>query len=645
MHRYHLRLALSLVFIILSASTAAHAASVSAGAQARAIGRLRATQAVPWPWMQAAPKPHSAPVLYPVDESSDAVVVGNTVPGSRIDIYADGSWLSSGIANGYAARIFLPRPLAPGMQVAATESTSVGPLISRAVSVNMDYATYHFNNFRTGWDAYETTLTTANVASPAFGQLYTLNLDGEVLAQPLYVQQVEMPGLGTHDTLFTVTENDTAYAFDAESGAQLWTTSLVNPANGDSPVPTRNTGDCMSIVPAVGVTSTPVIDVTTGTMYVDAKIKHLHFGVPSYYHMLHAIDIHTGLDKPGSPIVVTATYPVSGHSPLVFDAQREHQRPGLLLSRGVLYVGFGSHCDLDGPDSHGWFIAYSADTLSQLAVFNGSPNRVDGFASIWGGGFAPAADFQGNIFAVTGNGIFDGTSNFGDSVVRLDSSTLHLHDFFTPYNQADLDAKDLDFGSGGVMVIPPQMSGDPQLLVAAGKGKTIYLMDSASLGGYTKGGPDKVLQAIPNGAGVKVGVEGGPAYYVTPTGTPLIFMGGGQDYLKAWALSYTPTPSLTLVDQTRTTLSGEGGTVPIVSSNLEVAGTGIVWFVDRPQQGGGNHNVGLDAFDATNLKKRLFATTVGVFGNPKGNLYSVPTVVNGRVYVSDGNQIVVYGLH
>jgi outer membrane protein assembly factor BamB len=595
--------------------------------------------------MQAAPKPRSAPVVYPVDESSDAVVVGNTVPGSKIDIYADGRWLASGIAQGYAARIFLPRPLRPGTTVAAAERTPVGQLLSRSIKANMDYATYHFNNFRTGWDAFETTLTTANVASSAFGQLYTLDLDGEVLAQPLYVQQLAIPGQGTHDTLFVETENDTLYAFDAESGAPLWTTSLANAANGDSPVPTRNTGNCMSIVPAVGVTSTPVIDVTTGTMYVEAKIKHLHFGVPSYFHMLHAIDIHTGLDKTGSPIAITATYPIPGHSSLAFDAKREHQRPGLLLSRGVLYVAFGSHCDLFGPDAHGWLIAYSADTLSQVAVFNGSPNRVDGFASIWGGGFAPAADFEGNVYAVTGNGIFDGTENFGDSVLRLDATTLHIHDFFTPFNQADLDSKDLDLGSGGVMVIPPQMAGDPQLLVTAGKGKTIYLMDSASLGGYTKGGPDRLLQSIPNAAGVKVGVEGGPAFYVTPTGTPYVYFGGGQDFLKAWALSYTPTPSLTLVSQTRTTLSGEGGTIPVVSSNLEVPGTGIVWFVDRPQQGGGDHSVGLDAFDATNLKKRLFSTVVGTFGNSKGNLYSVPTVVNGRVYVSDGNQIVVYGLH
>lgn len=594
--------------------------------------------------MQPAPKPGSAPVLYPVDQSSNAVVVGNTLPGSRVEIYADGSLLATGIANGYATRVFLKRPLLPGMQVAAVERTSLGPLVSRAVSVSVDYATYHFDNFRTGWNPYETTLTTANVASPAFGQLFTLNLDGEVLAQPLYVHQVTMPLLGTHDTLFVVTENDTAYAFDAKNGESLWTRSLVNAANGDSPVPTRNTGNCQSIVPAVGITSTPVIDVTTGTMYVETKIKHLHFGVPTYFHMLHALDITTGLDKPGSPITITATYPVPGHSPLVFNAQREHQRPGLLLVAGVVYVGFGSHCDIDGPEAHGWLIAYSADTLSQLAVFNGSPNRTDGFASIWGGGFAPAADLQGNIYTVTGNGIADGKSNFGDSVLRLDVTGLHVQDFFTPFNQVDLDSKDLDLGSGGVMVIPPQQ-GEPQLLVTAGKGKTIYLLNSAALGGYTKGGPDKVLEAIPNAAGIKVGVEGGPAYYVTPTGTPLVYFGGGQDSLKAWALSYAPSPSLTLASQTRTTLTGEGGTVPVVSSNLEVAGTGIVWFVDRPQQGGANHSVGLDAFDATNLKKRLFSTVVGTFGNPKGNLFSVPTVVNGHVYVSDGNQIVVYGLH
>ncbi|HLJ82754.1 MAG TPA: PQQ-binding-like beta-propeller repeat protein [Candidatus Eremiobacteraceae bacterium] len=645
MHRHCLRSALPLLVIILCAATAAQAAAAPAGAQARAIGRLRATQAAPWPWMQAAPKPRSAPVLYPIDESSDAVVVGNTFPGSRIDIYADGNWLASGIANGYAARIFLPRLLSPGERVAATERTAVGPLISQAVAVNMDYTTYHFNNFRTGWDAFETTLTTANVASSSFGPLYTLNVDGEVLAQPLYVQQVVMPGIGTHDTLFTVTENDTAYAFDAETGAPLWTTSLANAANGDSPMPTRNTGNCLNIVPAIGVTSTPVIDVTTRTMYLVAKIKHLHFGVPSYFLMLHALDIRTGLDKPGSPIAITATYPVKGEAPLVFDAKREHQRPGLLLSRGVLYIGFGSYCDLFGPDAHGWLIAYSADTLSQLAVFNGSPNRTEGFASIWAGGFAPAADFQGNVYAVTGNGAFDGTANFGDSVLRLAANTLHVHDFFTPYNQADLDAKDFDLGSGGVMVIPSQAQGDPQLLVTAGKGKTLYLMDSASMGGFTPGGPDNVVEAIPDAVGQKLGVEGGPAYYVTPTGTPYIYYGGGQDFLKAWALSYQPKPSLSMISQSKTTLSGEGGTIPVVSSNLEVPGTGIVWVVDRPQQGGSNHNVGLEAYDATNLKKKLFATVVGVFGNPKGNLYSVPTVVNGRVYVSDGNQIVVYGLH
>lgn len=620
------------------------AADVGFG-QARAIGRLRASAASPWPWMQSAPGRRSAPILYPIDEASDNVVVGNTVPGSRIDVFANGRWIATGVARRFATRIFIREALAPGARVVAGERTALGELFSNNVPVLLNYTTYHLNNTRSGWDRYETALTTANVDSPAFGPLFTLSLDAETLAQPLLVGNVAMPGLGTHNVLFTVTENDTVYAFDADTGAPLWTTSLVDPAHGTTPVPTRNTGNCLNILPNVGITSTPVIDVPTSTMYVDAKIKHLHFGVPTYFHMLHAIDITTGLDKPGSPVAITATYPIIGGGTLTFDAQREHQRPGLLLDGGVVYLGFGSHCDLFGADAHGWFLGYSADTLNQVAVFNGSPNDQEGFASIWGGGFAPAADSQGNIFAVTGNGYFDGAGNWGNSVLRLDAATLQVRDSFTPYDQANLDSKDLDLGSGGAMIIPPQTPQEPELVVAAGKGKTIYLMSSTALGGFTLGGPDKVLQSIPDGAGMNLGVEGGPAYYVGPDGTPYVFYGGGQDYLKAWALTYAPSPLLTLMSQSKTKLTGEGGTVPIVTSNGQLAGTGIVWVVDRPQQGGSNHNVGLVAYDATNLKKRLYSGVIGVFGNPKGNLFSVPTVIDGRVYVSDGDQIVAYGLH
>ncbi len=635
---------LAMVTAAFLAGTPANASYLTTLAQARPIGRLRAAVPAPWPWMQAAPRPRSLPVLYPIDQASDTIVVGNTVPGSRIDIFANGRWIATGVAQRYAARLFLQSPLTPGVRVVAAERSQSGELFSRDSTVGVNYTTYHQNNFRTGWNPYETSLTTTNVASSSFGELFTVNLDGETLAQPLIVNQVNMPGLGVHDTLFTVTENDTVYAFDAESGAPLWTSSLVNPNAGITPVPIDNIGNCKNIEPTIGITSTPVIDTTTGTMYVDAKLKEVVGGVTSFHHMLHAIDIATGLDKTGSPVDVTATFPMIGGGTLTFDPQWEHQRPGLLLYRGVVYVGYGSHCDFEGPDAHGWLLGYTEDTLKQVSVFNGSPNNGNGFSSIWGGGFAPAADYQGSIFFATGNGYFDGQGNFGDSVLRLDSTTLHLRDYFAPYNQAYLNEQDFDLGSGGVMLIPQTYGSAPELLVEAGKDKTIYLMSASSLGGYTLGGPDNVLQSIPNGAGLNLGVEGGPAYYVGSNGTPYVFYGGGQDHLKAWALTMSPTPMLTLSTQSRITLTGEGGTVPVVSSNGQLAHTGIVWCVFRPQQGGPDHDVVLAAYDASNLLSKLLFTTVGVFGNPKGNLFSVPTVINGRVYVSNGNQIVTYGL-
>src|SRR6266478_6194356 len=294
--------------------------------------------------------------------------------------------------------------------------------------------TQHNDNFRTGANTSETILTPSNVASTNFGKLFANPVDGRIYAQPLYVQGVVIPGKGTHNVAFVATEHDSVYAFDADTaGAPLWQITLLDSAHGaPAGATTVPNGDLSTtdIVPEIGITGTPVIDLSTNTMYVVGKTKE----GTTYVQRLHALDITTGAEKFGGPVALSGSVSGTGNgslnSVLTWDPKWENNRPGLLLFNGVVYIGFGSHGD-NGP-WHGWILAYNASTLTQTGAWCASPNGSGN--GIWMSGAGLAADVPdpvnhpyGRMFTVTGNGTYDATApnynnsmDYGDSILKLD---------------------------------------------------------------------------------------------------------------------------------------------------------------------------------------------------------------------------------
>src|SRR3984957_4446617 len=279
---------------------------------------------------------------------------------------------------------------------------------------------YRNDNFRPGQNPAESVLTPSTVSNPAlFGLVFTDPIDAAAYAQPLYVPNVAIPNLGTHNVVYVATENDSVYAFDADQpGPPLWQTSFINPAAGITPVPSTDLGGgCHDLVPIIGITATPVIDPATGTLYVVSKVK---LGAGSYQQQLHALDITPGFEQPNSPVTIAAKAPGTSEDSIKgmvsFNPLLEHDRPALTLANGVVYLSFASHCDI-GP-YHGWILGYNELTLALTNVFNGTPNG--GLGGVWQSGAGPCADTNGNIYFMTGNGTFDGATNhdYADSVIK-----------------------------------------------------------------------------------------------------------------------------------------------------------------------------------------------------------------------------------
>ena len=299
----------------------------------------------------------------------------------------------------------------------------------------MNVTTYHNDNARTGQNLAETILTPANVNTNQFGRLFSLSVDGYVYAQPLIVSQVSVGG-GVHNVLFVATEHDTVYAFDADTKGKLyWKKKLLVHGTGARPVKSSEVGSD-DLVPEIGITSTPVIDTASGTLYVFAKTREK----TGFVQRLHALDITTGSEKFGGPVIIQASVEGTGDGSVngfvAYNPLRQHQRAALLLLNGVVYIASASHGD-NGP-YHGWIVGYNATTLQLVTAFNATPNG--GLGGIWMAGGGLAADNAGNIYCSTGNGTFDadtGGNDFGDSVLKLTpaGNTLDMTDYFTPYNQ------------------------------------------------------------------------------------------------------------------------------------------------------------------------------------------------------------------
>ena len=501
--------------------------------------------------------------------------------------------------------------------------------------------TYHNDLSRDGANMHEFALTTSNVTTATFGKLFSCAVDGAIYAQPLWVANLTLGG-AKHNVIFVATMHESLYAFDADASpcVTLWHVNLIDSAHsgtsGETSVPSGPAGNLVGsgygdVTPEVGITGTPVIDPTTNILYVVSK-SVIPSG-PTFFQRLHGIDITTGLEKLNGNKPVTIAASVSGTGDgssggiLAFDPQYEGQRPGLALVNGVVYVAWASH--EDASPYHGWVMGFNKTSLAQTAVYNDSPNGRQG--GIWMGGGAPAADSSNNLYVITGNGDYDGVTDFGDSILKL-SSTLSLVDSFTPSVQATLDSSDLDLGSGGAAILvdmPGAPPGLQHLLIGGGKGPSfngvLYVANRDSLGLYTAN--DAGMQEFAVGGGVFAT----PAFwqnnvYIAGTGTSLQV--------------FNVNPSTGVFNATPTSQStwsyGFPGATPSVSASGMT--NGIVWAIDSSQyctnQSPGCGPGVLHAYDATNLNTELWNSS-GVAGDKAGNAvkFTVPTVANGKVYI------------
>src|SRR5579862_3087436 len=491
---------------------------------------------------------------------------------------------------------------------------------------------------RDGLFGSETLLSPANVNSTLFGSLFSCNVDGYVSAQPLYVPAVTING-ATHNVVYVATEHDSIFAFDADNmncQAPLWQVNLI--PSGSSTVPVNVQG-CVGVngLAEIGILGTPVIDPTSNTLYVVAKSTITNTDKTSF--ALHALDITSGAEKFGAPITIKASVP-SINGTLNFNPLSQMQRPALLLSNGTVFIAFGSNgCDLK---DHGWLVAYSASSLEQVGVFNASPDVSAGDA-IWMSGDGPAADSNGYIYLVTANGDFDvnlGGSDYGDSVVKLQltSNGLSLVDYFTPFDQENMEENDLDLGSGGAMLLPPQSGTYQNLLIAAGKTGTIYVINEQDLGQYDIDG-DNNNQIPQSLAGAVLSEYGTPTYWNNK-----VYFSAHNDYLKAFSLT-NGVLSSTPVAQSSTHYQVVG--VPVVSANANT--NGIVWLVRFVKNNG---TEGLYAYNATPsgaTLPELYDTSQNASRDTLGGTahFATPIVANGKVYVGTAatqSQLKVYGL-
>lgn len=544
-------------------------------------------------------------------------------------------------------------PAVPGPHtVTATSNARPNQKASSPMVVTNYAGTFTWRNGAglSGENLSETVLTTGNVNTGQFGKLFSDPVDGKMYAQPLYVANVNVLGQGFHNVVYVATEHDSVYAFDADSASTpLWQDSFIDPANG---ITTLSIGvgpgfdiNCNALSPEVGITSTPVIDPNTNTLYVVARTKEVSGSVTNFVQRLHALDITSGAERPGSPVVIQATVPgtgigTDGQGNVSFDSLHENPRTGLLLSNGVVYITWANFCDQN--PTHGWVMGYDESSLQQIAVFNLTPNGEQ--AGVWASGAAPAVDASGNLYFASGNGPFDaslGSSSYGDSILKLSVSggSPSVADYFTPYNQYYLssNARDLDLGSGGVMLLPDQPTSPTHLLIGGGKEGTLYLVDRDDMGQFNLSDNSQIVQSLVHAVGGPgmgtAGIWSSPAYYEN-----LVYYAAVGDVPKAFRL-YNGLLSDAPVSTASVTLNYPGAE-PVISANGTT--NGILWFVKEPTT---THGLAaLYAYDAANLANALYNSTGKRDQGGAALQFGAPTVANGKVYVGTTTELDVFGL-
>jgi PQQ enzyme repeat len=500
-----------------------------------------------------------------------------------------------------------------------------------------DVVTYKNDLARTGQNLTESVLTLANVNPASFGQLRFLATDGKVDAEPLYLAGLTVQG-AMHNVVFVATENDSVYAFDADSGAVLWHASVLAAGETVDDLPLYG---CGQVVPTIGITATPVIDRSAGPngiIYIVAMSKAT--AASSYHQRLHALDVTTGAEALNGPVDISATYPV-GVGTTTFDPAQYEERAALLLSRGVIYTSWTSHCDV--PPYSGWVIAYSQSTLARTAVFNAAPNSGGAGPAIWMSGGGPAADSTGDVYLLTANGVFEtvldsngfpNQGDYGNSFLKLSTAggALTVADYFTMYNEVSESNADQDLGSGGILLLPDLTdSGGAvrHLAVGAGKDGNLYVVSRDSLGKFSSSG-NNIWQQLSGVLGG--GIFSTPAYfnaalYYGPVGAALTAF-----TVKNAQLSSAPS-SITA------NTFAYPGTSPAVSAN----GTsdGIIWAHENSAP------AVLHAYDASNLGQELYNSSQASGGRDQfgaGNKFITPMIVDGKVFVGTQGGVAVFGL-
>lgn len=509
-------------------------------------------------------------------------------------------------------------------------------LASSPLAKAQDVSTYHNDIARTGRNLHESILTLANVNPSTFGKLFTLAVDGKVDAQPLYAAGVTIPGNGTHNVLVVVTEHDTAYAFDADTGVSLWHLSVLK--SGETP---SDDHACGQVAPEIGITSAPVIDRTSGpngAIYLVAMSKD---NAGNYHQRLHALDLSKGTELFNGPKEITATYPGTGDNSsggkVIFDPGQYKERTGLLLLNGTIYTAWASHCDI--RPYTGWLMGYSKTTLAQTSILNVTPNGNEG--AIWMAQAGLAADNSGHIFFLDGNGTFDTTLNasgfpnkgdYGNAFMKVSTAGgLAVADYFQMKNQQQENNTDTDFGSGGAMVLPDLKDAAGKiwhLAVGAGKDTNLYLVNRDSMGKFSATA-NNIYQQI-SGA-LPGGVWNAPAFfnntvYYGPVGGPILAFRFSNAKLQAGPVAQTPNSF------------GYPGTTPSISANGSK--NGIVWAAETGSGGA------LHAYDAATLQE-LYNSDQAAGGRDNlgtGSKFIAPTIANGRVYIGTTTGVTVFGL-
>jgi Bacterial Ig-like domain (group 2) len=601
----------------------------------------------------------SAITAIAVSPNPTNIAVGGTQQFTATATYSDGSVANvtstaTWTAANTAVATINSTGLATGVAAGATSVTAslngvtgnVPLTVTVATATGVNIATWHGDNNRSGLNASEELLSPANVGPQTFGKLFSYLVDGYVYGQPLLISNVTVNG-SSHNVLYAATERDSVYAFDADnygSGAPLWKVSLLKA--GETPQVS------VVIKPTKGVTSTPVIDLASNTMYVVSE--QTPKGHNSTFR-LNALDITTGAQKFGGPVTIQASVPGTNKSSVngvVSLSASCIQRAALLLANGTIYIGFGS-CQ------SGWLLAYDATTLAQTGVFNASPNlntsgTYGGSGGIWMGGGGPAADSAGNVYVTTGDGPWDGQTAWGQSLLKFDAQ-LQMEDYFTPFEHQYMECSDADLAAAGLLLIPGTSEA-----VAGGKTGKLYMVDTANPGreqandaGATQTlfveqdlvAPHSASCSDPSGkSAAEVGsyqIFGTAAYFngsiylgITPSSTSVP---AGIRQLTYTAGTLTPgeqgSPSIQ---------ENSYGTTPFISAN----GTsdGILWMIDhgKPIQGVDSSNTAtsatLRAYDANDLTVQLYNSGMNSGDVPGyGIKFTSPIVANGKVYIATGH--------